>query len=292
MKKLICNPVIWLAVAVLFSATGLITDFIHEGSAFSAILFGCGALTLAIGLFLLIPGSKEDSDKTVCITIPADISAKLSQVDWSYKNVLVGTVRTSEQLKYCFETNYYYAPAKFFQNSPFPFDYIALHEEGIGTEPAIRWFGEVATLQIICREDIPVAMRPETGPRENYYCFRVHKWTSLAKPITILDSWRGRPGFTNQFLLQHCTKSYQLFSISSERDFRLMQAVDKLYDELAESGTLPAPYRLDENHTICLKGKYLLLTDNSGKVRDKTLVTSFLTHPRAVFRNIKKLTSR
>ena len=257
MKKLICNPVIWLAVAVLFSATGLITDFIHEGSAFSAILFGCGALTLAIGLFLLIPGSKEDSDKTVYVTMSADTNAKLSQVDWSYKNVLVGTVRTREQLDYCLETQHYYAPAKFFQNSPFPFDYIALHEEEISTDPAIRWYGEVAALQMICREDIPVAMRPETGPQEIYYCFRVHSWSPLAKPITILDSWRGRPGFTNQFLLEHCTKSYQLFVISCEQDFRRMQAIDKLYDELADSGTLHAPYRVDEGQTMDQKGKYL-----------------------------------
>ena len=115
------------------------------------------------------------------LKLSAQAEEELKTTDFSAKDVLVGTVRTAEQLDYCLRTKQYYVPAKFLDNAPFPLDSIALHEEDIGTEPGIRWFGKIYTLELIKRANIPVPMRPGADPNEIYYQYAVESW-QLRKP--------------------------------------------------------------------------------------------------------------
>lgn len=70
-------------------------------------------------------------------------------------------------------------------------------------------------------------MRKSADPTKWNYYFMVREWVDLPKSIIIADSFKGKNQYTNKFLLDHCTKSYQLFAISSEEEYRLMTEINR-----------------------------------------------------------------
>jgi len=258
--------------------------------------------TVNIGGLPFLPGTTEllenflvelvaDSSESAFerASLPRGIEEKLAKVDWSVKDVMVGTVRTAEQLQFNIEKQGYYVPAKHITDKQLPIRYIALHEEGLGNESGIRRFGEVLTAQKIKRGRIPVTMRPGANPEEIYYYFMVREWIKLPQTIAIKDSFRGKPQFTNKFLLDHCTKSYQLFAISSEEEYRLMVEINKAFDNLsattADDST--AVYRINDQHAVIVADGYFTITNDAGDILDKISVSSFAKSPRTGFRKIK-----
>ena len=258
--------------------------------------------TVNIGGLPFLPGTTEllenflvelvaDSSESAFerASLPRGIEEKLAKVDWSVKDVMVGTVRTAEQLQFNIEKQGYYVPAKHITDKQLPIRYIALHEEGLGNESGIRRFGEVLTAQKIKRGRIPVTMRPGANPEEIYYYFMVREWIKLPQTIAIKDSFRGKPQFTNKFLLDHCTKSYQLFAISSEEEYRLMVEINKAFDNLsattADDST--AVYRINDQRAVIVADGYFTITNDAGDILDKISVSSFAKSPRTGFRKIK-----
>ena len=223
-------------------------------------------------------------------SLPRGIEEKLAKVDWSVKDVMVGTVRTAEQLQFNLDKNGYYAPAKYITDKQLPIRYIALHEQGIGGESCIKRYGEVLTTRPLKRRTIPVTMRPGADPEEIYYYFTVREWIDLPKSIEIKDSFRGKPRFTNKFLLDHCSQSYQLFAISSEEEYRLMVEINKAFDNLATTtaDNSTAIYRVNDSHSVILADGYFTITNDNGDILDKISVSSFAKSPRTGFRKIKK----
>ena len=260
--------------------------------------------TVNIGGLPFLPGTTEllenflaelvaDSSESAFerASLPRGIEEKLAKVDWSIKDVMVGTVRTAGQLQFNIDKCGYYVPAKYVTENQLPIRYIALHEEGIGDESGIKRFGEVLTAQKIKRGRIPVTMRPGANPEEIYYYFTIRKWIDLPQTIEIKDSFRGKPQFTNKFLLDHCTKSYQLFAISSEEEYRLMIEINKAFDNLfaTTSDNNTAVYRVNDTHAVIVADGYFTITNDSGDILDKITVSSFAKSPRSGFRRIKQL---
>lgn len=234
----------------------------------------------------------DDSSETAFerASLPRGIEDKLAKVDWSVKDVMVGTVRTDEQLQFNIENRGYYVPAKFISEEQLPIRYIALHEEKIGTEPGIKRYGEVLTAQKIQRGKIPVSMRKNADPKELYYYFTVRSWMNLPQRILIEDSFRGKPKFTNKFLLDHCERSYQLFSIGSEEEYRLMSEISKAFDRLeASSGAdNTAVYRVNDQCSVIVTNGFFTISDNQGEILDRIAIAEFTCSPRAGFRRIKE----
>ena len=172
-----------------------------------------------------------------------------------------------------------------------PIRYVALHEQDIGSENGIRLYGEVLTAQRIKRGRIPVPMRKNADPNESYYYFTVRKWETLPQTITIQDSGRGRPQFTNRFLLDNCTKSYQLFAIASEEEYRLMVEINKAFDNLNASTAKDntATYRINNTHTIAVSEGYFTIMNDNGDILDRIPISSFAKGPRAGFNKIKNI---
>ena len=277
---------------------------IHNGKEEPGHKFYNSIETVNIGGLPFLPGTIElvdaflaelvaDSSESAFerASLPRGIEEKLAKVDWSVKDVMVGTVRTEEQLKFNIEKNGYYVPAKFITNDMLPIRYIALHEQDIGSENGIKMYGEVLTAQKIKRGRIPVPMRKNADPNEAYYYFTVRKWETLPHTIAIQDSWRGKPQFTNKFLLDNCTKSYQLFAIASEEEYRLMVEINKAFDNLnastAEDNT--ATYRINDTHTIAVSERYFTIMNDNGNILDRIPISSFAKGPRAGFSKIKKI---
>lgn len=283
MKKLICSPALWL---IFTGATILATVFTDLNPFF---------FILSLLLFLvavLVATRQSPPPEKLALKLSAQAEEELKTTDFSARDVLVGTVRTAEQLDYCLRTKQYYVPASFMDNAPFPLDSIALHEEDIGTEPGIRWFGKIYTVELIKRANIPVPMRPGADPNEIYYQYAVESWQLRKPAITISGSYRGRPAFTNKFLFAHCTKTYQLFTVTSEKDYRQICLLDHIY-ELLYAGKAPeASYQLSQTHILTIKNGYLFVTDSAGWIREKTAVGHFLSDPKSLFLRIKKITRK
>ena len=237
----------------------------------------------------LIADSSESAFERA--SLPRGIEEKLAKVDWSVKDVMVGTVRTQEQLDYNIQSKVYYAPARYITESQLPIRYIALYEAGIGDSSGICRYGEVLTTGKVKRGRIPVPMRSGADPNEPYYYFTVREWISLPRTIEIQDTFRGRPQFTNKFLLEHCTKSYQLFAISSEEEYRLMSEINKAFKNLEASTAADntAVYRINDQHSVIVADGFFTITTDSGEVLDRIAVSDFSRSPRAGFRRIKKV---
>ena len=259
--------------------------------------------TVNIGGLPFLPGTTElvenflaelvaDSSESAFerASLPRGIEEKLAKVDWSVKDVMVGTVRTAEQLQFSLEKRGYYVPAKYISDDNLPIRHIALYEKDLGGESGIKRFGEVLTTQKFKRSRIPVTMRPGTDPEEFYYYFTVRKWEPLPRVIGLQDTAKGRPQFTNKFLLDHCTKSYQLFAISSEEEYRLMTEINKAFEVMSAStaDNNAAVYRINDNRSVIVADGHFTITSDAGDIIDSIAISSFARNPRAGFRKIKR----
>lgn len=281
MKKLICSPILWLVLTAVFLLTALLSEF-HIAAMLLSIL------SFLTALFMML--KQTPALQSMALILNNATEKALQTADFSDKTVMVGTVRTAEQLDYCLKTGCYYVPAQVLQDAPFPTLYIALHEEEIGTQPGIRWYGEINTVELVKRSTIPVSMRPDADPNEIYYLYTVKSWQERKPAISISGTRRGRPRFTGKFLFDHCSKSYQLFSVASEQEFRLLCTLDHIYETLYTGKTLDASYRLSENHLLTVKGCHLYITNNHGWIREKTSFKSFMKNPGKLFLKAKQIT--
>ena len=203
------------------------------------------------GEAMLPSASSEDSASPITCA-----DEELKAVDFSRLDVLVGTVRSDGQMDYCLEAGVYYVPAKTVSTEVLPVGVIALYEEGLNRPAGIRRYGRVTETRVVKRSDIPVPMsRP--NPEEAYYLFSVAGWETLDTPIAIEGTSRGKPMLTNEFLLTHCRRSYQLLTIRSPEAYKLCRM---LCDLSETEGSTPVFRRVGEHHLITLtEGKMRLL---------------------------------
>ena len=82
-------------------------------------------------------------------TLPRGIEEKLAKVDWSVRDVLVGSLRDREQLKIALEHNFYHVPSRQLGEDDLPIRYVAIYQSRniFGTEAGIRYYGEVTKLR-------------------------------------------------------------------------------------------------------------------------------------------------
>ena len=232
----------------------------------------------------LITDSRESAFERS--SLPRGIEERLEKYDWSVRDVMVGTVRSKEQLDFNMDKKGYYVPAKYITDDDLPIRYIALHEEGIGGESGIKVVGEVLTAQKLKRGKIPVSMSRNNAD-ETYYYFTVRSWQSLDKTIAIKDSSKGKPRFTNKLLLDTCTQSYQLFEITTEEEYRLMQELNNAYGEGVVGGE--KVFKINDKFSITtLNGKFTIM-NIAGQIIDEVPMENFQKRPRVTFEKIKKM---
>lgn len=233
----------------------------------------------------LVADSEESAFERA--SLPAGIEKRLSQVDWSRQDVLVGSFRKMEQFNINLRDVYYYVPAKNFDTNKLPIRYVALYQSAklFGTNAGIRYYGEVLTTTRVKRKQIPVPMSGNNGD-ESYYVFRVREWKTLNTPIAVKEEGVSEPKYTNMFLLTHCTHSYELFNVRSEEQFRLLHELKRMFDhtEMNAKGNDPL-YRIDDNHSILVhEGCFDILNENGERLFDPPLrVSDFSRHPRYYF---------
>lgn len=214
------------------------------------------------------------------------IKEQLLSLNWSLRDVLVGTVRSQEQLAFCLKENRYYFPAKFM---PAETDaqprYVALHEEGLDGEACIRCYGKIMAFDQVQRSAIPVSMSRDNG-EEAYVLVYVKEWRTLDNPIPIHDSYKGRPRYTNLFLLQHCNRSYQLFCIRSAEDYHTCATVIKAYNHRYETPNL---HVLGDKLILRTEEDDFMVMNAHGRIIDRFPVSLYEAHPASVIFRIADL---
>lgn len=175
------------------------------------------------------PVHRESPDKSLsaypeCVfepaTLPADVEARLEKVDWSQRDVLVGTLRSAAQLKACIDNTFYYIPAPLVTEDDLPIRYVALFQTPrvFPGNAGIFCYGEIVHSALVRRGSIREVPQTHGTPGDLYYRYRIRRWIFLPAPIRPKEAGFVR-AFTNRFLLEHAEYIPELL-LCSETEFR------------------------------------------------------------------------
>lgn len=210
--------------------------------------------------------------------ISEEIEEILENVDWSLKDVIIGTVRSDVQFKYNIDKLCYYAPSRFISASNFPIRYVALYEGELRNGNGIRYYGKIKEILKVRRCEIPVS-RNRNNEDELYYFFKIEKWNVLKNPLEVKDTVGGAPKFTNMFLLKNCFSTYQLFSINSPSQFKLMYNLETKNKNL---------YRINKTYSLLVEQNEIILLNNINNTKEKIRFSDYKEKPLEVFTKLKE----
>lgn len=215
-------------------------------------------------------------------TLPKGIEAKLAKVDWSKRDVLVGTLKNKEQLDICLEHKFYHIPASRIEEDNLPIHYVAIYQTKalFGTEAKIEYYGEVKSTKLVKRSEIKEIYK---NSNELYYRFDIKSWKKLDRPIEPKE--RGFVSvLTNLFLLKHSSQVPELL-LQSEEEYRFYTELKRRTDASVINEEDPGSgFAVGNNRIAFEDGQILLLSD--GKIAEKCTITEFAKTPNAVFRRL------
>lgn len=220
-------------------------------------------------------------------TLPRGIDEKLAKVDWSVRDVLIGTLSRRRQLNTCLNCGFYHVPAVRFKDSDFPIRYVAIYQSKtlFGAESGIRYYGEVTKCIPVRRGEIMELPAHPGTEDELYYRFEIKEWKHLNKPIAAKEMAFVR-SFTNLFLIEHSTEVPELW-IRSEEEYRLYSELKRIVNDTAIN---------DEDNNLGFNfGKFTLMFDDGQilvskgrRVFAKYAISDFSRSPNAVFRRMQR----
>ncbi|WP_018306593.1 restriction endonuclease-like protein [Desulfitobacterium hafniense] len=217
--------------------------------------------------------------------LPRGIEEKLARIDWSVRDVLVGTLSSTAQLKTCLQHRFYHIPVSRLDENSLPIRYVAIYQSIrlFGRGAGIRYYGEVTKCIPVKRSEIHEIPKKS---EDLYYRFEIKEWKELAKPIRPKEKGFFARLLTNIFLLQHSSELPEL-SIRSEAEYRLYTELKRLANHTTIN---------DEDNELGFKfNNQLIMFENGsidlykdGKICGKYGIEEFSRKPNAVFRRIFK----
>lgn len=251
------------ALPFLPSATTLVTEMLDE----------------------LISDSPESAFQRA--TLPAGMEARLAKVDWNRRDVLIGTLRSTAQLKACIEGCFYYIPARLIQEENLPIHYVALFQTPriFPKDAGIRYYGEVLRSALVKRKNIREVPQTRGNPEELYYRYQIREWLPLEKPILPKESGFVR-AFTNRFLLENAQVVPELL-LSSEEEYRFYTELKRRTGLALESSeSAQGGFELGDTKVLFDDGKIQIFRD--GKNVGSCTIAEFSRHPNAAFRQLQR----
>lgn len=170
------------------------------------------------------------------------------------RDVLVGTLRNTAQLKTCLSNNFYHIPAIRLHPGDFPIRYIAIYQSNhkFGSDSGIVYYGEVTKTSVVRRNEITEIPKDST---ELYYRFDIKEWKTLSEKISSDGDFVNLS--TNLFLLTHAKSTAELSLLTAE-EFELYQNTRRLISgEISEivSGNHSSTLRCDGEQLIVSRRK-------------------------------------
>ena len=97
---------------------------------------------------------------------------------------------------------------------------------------------------------------------------------------------RDFPFFTNMFLLQHCSQSYELFHVRSEEEYRLLYELKRVFESAEVNANAQAEpiYQIEDGKAVWVhEGVFDILDENGNKLTSSLRISDFNRHPRQYF---------
>jgi hypothetical protein len=154
----------------------------------------------------------------------------IKNVDFTERNVLVGSLRNPEQLQACLNHNFYHMPLKNIDINNRVIKYVAISQskKQFGENSGIRFYGEVAKVEIIKRSEI---YEIPSNKDELYLKIRVKNWEQLKPIIQIKDFNVIKNMYTSYFLLKN-SKYISELCIKSMEEFYIWQELLRIHDRV------------------------------------------------------------
>lgn len=223
--------------------------------------------------------------------IESELEIGLSAVNWAERDVLVGSFGSEEQFRHNLAKKYYYAPERHFDPTCFPIRYVALYQSAHFKECGICYYGEVKAIRRVKRKKIRFGVRKNNG-EEGYYLFRIKEWKRLSSPIEIQDEGVFAPKYTNMFLLMHCQKTYELFQIRSEREYRCYRQIRRILAYSPWQADWKERYPIEGGKWIWVHDGHFDLLDERERLMLSISALDFLQHPTNYLQNIFECVAR
>ncbi len=214
--------------------------------------------------------------------LPRGIENKLAKVDWSKRDVLIGTLRNREQLTACLEHKFYHIPVSRIDEDHLPIHYVAIYQTKalFGSEAKIEYYGEVKSTRIVKRDDISEIPKDSD---ELYYRFDIKNWKKLDRPIVPKE--RGFINeFTNMFLLRHSSQVPELL-LQSEEEYRFYTELKRRTDASVINEEDPASGFEVNGSRIAFENGQILVISN-GEIIEQCSISEFAKTPNMVFRRL------
>ena len=218
--------------------------------------------------------------------MPIGIEKKLMKVDWTKRDVLIGTFRSRNQFEICLKNNFYYIPAARISNNELPIHYVAMFQTPriFANEAGIYYYGEVLRTALVKRESIKEVPMTHGNPDDLYYRFIVREWVPLQKPILPKESAFVHQ-FTNLFLLKHVEYVPELL-LRSEEEFRFYSELKRRTNKaVMREDDAVAGFEMNGCKVFFQSGQILLIHD--GQIVDQCSIEEFSRKPTATFRRFQ-----
>ena len=202
--------------------------------------------------------------------------------DFAVRDVLVGCLRSREQLETCLQTRSYHIPAAQISPESFPIRCVAIYQSPriFAGQAGVRHYGMVTACTLVRRSEIPE--RPRASD-EAYYRFTVDGWRQLETPVAP-QSMNGACGMTTLFQLQHSPDVTGLW-LSTASELRLYLMLCRAVQQAeANGGSREAPLRVDDLQLVLACGTICIVRD--GRTREAITIEEFHRAPGPVFERI------
>ena len=218
-------------------------------------------------------------------TLPRGIESKLKKVDWSIRDVLIGTVRSPVQLDACLANRFYYLPVSPKIQENLPIHEIAIYqsEHLFGRNAGIEYYGVVTSIEKVKRYEITEILSDSDVP---CYRFNIKEWKKLDRRIEIKELPIRTCKFTNDFLLKHSIQVPELF-IQTEEEYRFLT-------ELKRVASVESKINEDEVTGFVFGDYRVIFEDGKIKLSDQVRelgnceIKEFIHKPNAQFRRLMK----
>lgn len=219
-------------------------------------------------------------------TLPTGIEDRLAKVDWSRRDVLIGTLRSNAQLQVCLEKNFYYIPANLVNDEDLPVHYVALFQTPriFSDKAGIHYYGEILRTALVRRKNIREMPQIHGDPDALYYRFQIREWVILNRPILPKESGFVRE-FTNMFLLENAEYVPELL-LRSEEEYRFYTELKRRTGIALENNESSAGFELGDIKVLFADGQILVYRD--GKTVGSCSVSDFSRRPNAMFRRLQR----
>ena len=217
-------------------------------------------------------------------TLPRGIEEKLEKVDWTTRDVLVGSMRDQKQLDICLQHKFYHIPVGELRDSDFPIRTVALYQSKnlFGVQAGIRYYGDVISCTKVFRKEI--AEIPKNSD-EFYYRFEIKEWLPLRIKINPKEFGFVKL-FTNRFLLEHSSEIPEL-KLRSEEEYRLYYELKRALNN-TEINDSDKDIRFHYDDAIVAFEDGNINVYKNNKLIEQKTVESFSRSPNAVFRLLQK----